>query len=62
MKLVVEDLNGRHTKQISDSLTITGQLIVSGDTIIAEISMDHGVICWRDPDTGKPIGWLEASP
>lgn len=58
MKIELDTLSGRKTRKISDSLTITGTVIVSGDQLIAEISVLGGQICWVDYKTKEPIGAL----
>lgn len=58
MKLTYDTGMKRHSRTV-ESLTITGQIIVSGDQIIAEIGMDKGQICWLDPVTKTPLAWLE---
>lgn len=44
-----------------DSLTITGTIIVAGDTLIAETGLHMGAITWKDMD-GTPLGSLTVRP
>lgn len=44
-----------------DEITITGTIIVAGDTVIANIGMLNGQVCWFDNE-GDAIGYIEVQP
>jgi len=61
MKIRFEYRSGRETVE-AETITITGQTIVSTDAMLAEPTMRLGVLCWKrvggDFD-GELIGYME---
>ena len=62
MKLVLDFASGRETIQLDEGLTITAQVIVSGDRIIAEPALHMGHLTWRSCETGELIGAMTVEP
>lgn len=61
MKVEMDLINARVEVPDAKSLVVTAQGIASGDKLLAQFALEHGMLVLNTPE-GKAIGWIEAKP